>query len=122
MYMLSNNRHIHIHLPSSPIVTFAVYFTSIISIFQLSLFKICECCFANVYDLFLNQSIDCGYQGKIFKSGESFPKGDKCNTCICSITGEVRCTEMSCVDNYKTKKTQSYITKRRPTLSYDSKY
>lgn len=103
MCMLNNNRHIHIHLlqvPSSPIVTFAVYFTSIISIFQLSLFKICECCFANVYDLFLNQSIDCGYQGKIFKSGESFPKGDKCNTCICSITGEVRCTEMSCVDNY----------------------
>lgn len=29
---------------------------------------------------------------------------------------------MSCVDNYITKEPQSYITKKQPTISYDSKY
>lgn len=56
---------------------------------------------------------DCTYLGKIYKSGESFQKGDKCNTCICSITGDVRCTEMSCIDTY---------VKPTPEITYEKTY
>lgn len=78
--------------------------------------------FCEFYDLFINSFIDCGYRGKTYKSRESFPKGDKCNTSICFITLDVRCTEMSCVDKYIPKKTQPFITEKQPNMSYDSKY
>ena len=37
----------------------------------------------------------CQYWGKTYKSGESFPAGDGCNSCGCT-DGRVGCTLMAC--------------------------
>ncbi len=37
----------------------------------------------------------CQYDGKSYKSGESFPAEDGCNSCTCK-NGKVRCTLMAC--------------------------
>jgi len=37
----------------------------------------------------------CQYNGKTYKSGDSFPAEDGCNTCGCE-DGEVMCTLMAC--------------------------
>ena len=39
------------------------------------------------------------YHGKSYKTGESFPSMDKCNTCSCGDDGSIRCTEMACLLN-----------------------
>ena len=39
---------------------------------------------------------DCRYLGKFYKAGEVFPKGDNCNSCTCTVTGDVRCDNRSC--------------------------
>lgn len=99
--MIGSNRYI-----------LSLYFSTI-WFSHLSLFKTGPCALCIFFLFSTHQCIDCRYQGKIFKSGESFPKGDKCNTCICSITGQVRCTEISCADNTKnTALTSSYYSKQ----------
>lgn len=37
----------------------------------------------------------CQYEGKSYKSGESFPATDGCNSCGCN-DGQVACTLMAC--------------------------
>lgn len=39
---------------------------------------------------------DCRYLGKYYKAGEIFPKGDNCNSCTCTVTGDVTCDNRSC--------------------------
>ena len=41
----------------------------------------------------------CMYHGKSYKTGESFPSMDKCNTCSCGDDGSIICTEMACLLN-----------------------
>ncbi|XP_056002397.1 perlwapin-like protein [Ostrea edulis] len=38
----------------------------------------------------------CKYNGKVYKSGHSFPSTDGCNTCTCRFDGLVTCTYMIC--------------------------
>lgn len=42
----------------------------------------------------------CLHQGLTYKSGETFPAGDKCNTCTCKV-GKVTCTQKSCLKGCK---------------------
>lgn len=44
---------------------------------------------------FLSFTLDCGYNGVIFKAGQSF-KIDECNTCWCTVSGDVSCTKFAC--------------------------
>lgn len=37
----------------------------------------------------------CQYNGRIYKSGESFPAEDGCNSCSCN-NGNIGCTLMAC--------------------------
>jgi hypothetical protein len=39
---------------------------------------------------------DCFFNGKYYKVGDSFPKGDCCNTCGCVEGGMVVCTQVYC--------------------------
>lgn len=41
---------------------------------------------------------DCTHNGRTYKKGDTFPKGDKCNNyCTCSVIGEVECSQdLSC--------------------------
>ena len=39
---------------------------------------------------------DCRYLGKYYKAGEIFSKGDNCNSCTCTVTGDVTCDNRSC--------------------------
>lgn len=38
----------------------------------------------------------CDYNGKQYKVGENFPKGDGCNNCSCAPNGRVNCGEKYC--------------------------
>ncbi|CAH1790057.1 unnamed protein product, partial [Owenia fusiformis] len=38
---------------------------------------------------------DCSHNGKTYKHGSNFPRGDGCNTCFCT-DGVVGCTEAFC--------------------------
>jgi hypothetical protein len=40
----------------------------------------------------------CTLAGKTYKPGDSFPSPDGCNTCSCTIAGQVICTLKACVD------------------------
>jgi hypothetical protein len=40
----------------------------------------------------------CQYGGKSYRSGETFPSLDRCNTCSCLGNGQVACTEKACLD------------------------
>lgn len=42
------------------------------------------------------QAKTCEYGGKTRAVGESFPSTDGCNTCSCTDTGNVACTEKAC--------------------------
>jgi hypothetical protein len=42
----------------------------------------------------------CMYNGKLYKTGESFPDADGCNTCSCSADGLVACTLKACACDY----------------------
>lgn len=44
--------------------------------------------------------IQCSYNGKIYKSGDSFPAQDGCNTCSCQ-GGKIACTLMACNNSPK---------------------
>jgi hypothetical protein len=39
----------------------------------------------------------CGYAGKTYNSGTTFPSTDGCNTCSCESSGAVACTLMACL-------------------------
>ena len=39
----------------------------------------------------------CGYAGKTYRSGTTFPSTDGCNTCSCGSSGAVACTLMACL-------------------------
>lgn len=52
------------------------------------------CVDANVGDIEL-----CKYEGKGRKLNEKFPASDGCNTCKCTIDGDVECTELDCSDD-----------------------
>ena len=38
---------------------------------------------------------DCQYNGLVYQAGQSF-KPDQCNTCWCTVSGDVSCTKFSC--------------------------
>ncbi|GEM_PF-537613 len=38
----------------------------------------------------------CTYNGKTYKSGQTFPSTDGCNTCVCDASGQVICTKIAC--------------------------
>lgn len=38
----------------------------------------------------------CEHNGKQYKVGENFPKGDNCNRCSCGPNGLVNCTDKYC--------------------------
>lgn len=38
----------------------------------------------------------CTYDGKVYKTGDSFPSTDGCNTCGCAADGSVACTLIAC--------------------------
>ena len=40
----------------------------------------------------------CDYGGKHYDEGDSFDSTDGCNTCGCTETGDVVCTQMACAD------------------------
>jgi hypothetical protein len=40
----------------------------------------------------------CEYEGKGYTLNEKFPASDGCNTCKCTIDGDVECTELACAD------------------------
>lgn len=39
---------------------------------------------------------DCEFNGKQYKVGENFPKGDDCNNCTCAPNGKVNCGDKYC--------------------------
>ena len=39
----------------------------------------------------------CEYRGELYPAGESFPAGDDCNSCFCTESGEIACTDAICV-------------------------
>lgn len=39
----------------------------------------------------------CEYDGKVYAPGAKFPSEDNCNTCTCTETGDVACTERACL-------------------------
>ena len=45
-------------------------------------------------------TVTCEYDGEIYNPGDSFPATDGCNTCFCSETGTVGCTEIACPESY----------------------
>lgn len=46
-------------------------------------------------NFFLSFTLDCRYKGIVYKAGQSF-KPDQCNTCWCTVSGDVSCTKFSC--------------------------
>nr|XP_022308765.1 kielin/chordin-like protein [Crassostrea virginica] len=60
-------------------------------------------CFNSAFILLICFSISelvesrCRYQGKVYEVNEKFPKGDQCNACTCQRSGNVRCTENTCI-------------------------
>jgi hypothetical protein len=40
--------------------------------------------------------VTCTYNGQTYQPGQSFPKGDGCNTCTCAADGTVGCTKIQC--------------------------
>ncbi|MBR9700323.1 hypothetical protein GOV11_00470 [Candidatus Woesearchaeota archaeon] len=41
----------------------------------------------------------CIFEERTYRSGESFPAPDGCNTCYCGVDGTVGCTEKACVND-----------------------
>ncbi len=46
----------------------------------------------------LGEANTCTFNGVTYKTGNNFPAGDSCNTCVCA-KGEVLCTEAKCESN-----------------------
>ena len=44
-----------------------------------------------------NQGMVCSYNGTVYFPGDSFPHTDGCNTCACTNSGLIACTEIACV-------------------------
>lgn len=40
--------------------------------------------------------VDCEVNGKVYKSGQKFRKGDGCNECVCLPGGVAQCTNQPC--------------------------
>lgn len=40
--------------------------------------------------------VDCDYNGKVYKFGEKFRRGDGCDECECLLSGKVYCLNRFC--------------------------
>lgn len=40
--------------------------------------------------------VDCDYNGKVYKSGEKFRRGDGCDECECLPSGKAHCSNRPC--------------------------
>lgn len=52
--------------------------------------KLCEIILKKTY------FVACEFNGKVYKSGEKFRKGDGCNECVCMPGGIAQCTNKPC--------------------------
>jgi eight-cysteine-cluster-containing protein len=40
----------------------------------------------------------CVQDGKVYQPGDTFPSSDGCNSCSCTVNGQIACTLKACVD------------------------